>query len=62
MMTHIAGHILYIYYSFCFFVVFMYIVFVGAAFLATTTIYAETGSGFVVPSAAAKSGVETLCT
>uniref|UniRef100_A0A674DAV3 2,4-dienoyl CoA reductase 1, mitochondrial n=1 Tax=Salmo trutta TaxID=8032 RepID=A0A674DAV3_SALTR len=34
----------------------------GAAFLATTTIYAETGSGFVVPSAAAKSGVETLCT
>ncbi|XP_071253391.1 2,4-dienoyl-CoA reductase [(3E)-enoyl-CoA-producing], mitochondrial [Salvelinus alpinus] len=34
----------------------------GAAFLAITTIYAETGSGFVVPSAAAKSGVETLCT
>ncbi|XP_046898447.1 2,4-dienoyl-CoA reductase, mitochondrial [Hypomesus transpacificus] len=34
----------------------------GAAFLAITTIYAESGSGFVVPSAAAKSGVETLCT
>uniref|UniRef100_A0A4W5N7W0 2,4-dienoyl CoA reductase 1, mitochondrial n=1 Tax=Hucho hucho TaxID=62062 RepID=A0A4W5N7W0_9TELE len=34
----------------------------GAAFLAITTVYAETGSGFVVPSAAAKSGVETLCT
>ncbi|XP_073728416.1 2,4-dienoyl-CoA reductase [(3E)-enoyl-CoA-producing], mitochondrial [Misgurnus anguillicaudatus] len=33
----------------------------GAAFLAITTIYAESGSGFVVPSAAAKSGVETLC-
>uniref|UniRef100_A0A8C7M461 2,4-dienoyl CoA reductase 1, mitochondrial n=1 Tax=Oncorhynchus kisutch TaxID=8019 RepID=A0A8C7M461_ONCKI len=33
----------------------------GAAFLAITTIYAETGSGFVVPSAAAKAGVETLC-
>uniref|UniRef100_A0AAZ3PFQ9 Uncharacterized protein n=1 Tax=Oncorhynchus tshawytscha TaxID=74940 RepID=A0AAZ3PFQ9_ONCTS len=28
----------------------------GAAFLAITTIYAETGSGFVVPSAAAKAG------
>ncbi|KAL4601553.1 2,4-dienoyl-CoA reductase, mitochondrial [Arapaima gigas] len=34
----------------------------GAAFLAISTIYAESGSGFVVPSAAAKSGVETLCT
>uniref|UniRef100_A0A8C2D2G9 2,4-dienoyl CoA reductase 1, mitochondrial n=2 Tax=Cyprinus carpio TaxID=7962 RepID=A0A8C2D2G9_CYPCA len=34
----------------------------GAAFLAITTIYAESGSGFVVPSAAAKAGVETLCT
>ncbi|XP_051721817.1 2,4-dienoyl-CoA reductase, mitochondrial [Ctenopharyngodon idella] len=34
----------------------------GAAFLAITTIYAESGSGFVVPSAAAKSGVEKLCT
>ncbi|XP_056143103.1 2,4-dienoyl-CoA reductase, mitochondrial isoform X2 [Lampris incognitus] len=33
----------------------------GAVFLAITTIYAESGSGFVVPSAAAKSGVETLC-
>ncbi|KAM9405797.1 2,4-dienoyl-CoA reductase [(3E)-enoyl-CoA-producing], mitochondrial isoform 1-T3 [Salvelinus alpinus] len=33
----------------------------GAAFLAITTIYAETSSGFVVLSAAAKSGVETLC-
>ncbi|XP_004474795.2 2,4-dienoyl-CoA reductase [(3E)-enoyl-CoA-producing], mitochondrial [Dasypus novemcinctus] len=32
----------------------------GAAFLAITTIYAETGSGFVVPSASAKAGVETL--
>ncbi|TRZ03083.1 hypothetical protein DNTS_029883 [Danionella cerebrum] len=34
----------------------------GAAFLAITTIYAESGTGFVVPSAAAKSGVEKLCT
>lgn len=34
----------------------------GAAFLAITTIYAESGSGFVVPSAAAKAGVEKLCT
>ncbi|KAF4102966.1 2,4-dienoyl-CoA reductase, mitochondrial [Onychostoma macrolepis] len=34
----------------------------GAAFLAVTTIYAESGSGFVVPSAAAKAGVEKLCT
>jgi len=33
----------------------------GAAFLSITTIYAESGSGFVVPSAAAKSGVETMC-
>uniref|UniRef100_W5MW15 2,4-dienoyl-CoA reductase [(3E)-enoyl-CoA-producing], mitochondrial n=1 Tax=Lepisosteus oculatus TaxID=7918 RepID=W5MW15_LEPOC len=33
----------------------------GAAFLAITTIYAESGSGFVVPSASAKAGVETMC-
>ncbi|XP_061429075.1 2,4-dienoyl-CoA reductase [(3E)-enoyl-CoA-producing], mitochondrial-like [Lethenteron reissneri] len=32
----------------------------GAAFLAITTIYAESGSGFVVPSAAAKAGVEAM--
>lgn len=32
----------------------------GAVFLAITTIYAETGSGFVVPSASAKAGVEAL--
>ncbi|XP_077383913.1 2,4-dienoyl-CoA reductase [(3E)-enoyl-CoA-producing], mitochondrial isoform X2 [Festucalex cinctus] len=32
----------------------------GAAFLAVTTIYAQSGSGFVVPSAAAKAGVEAL--
>ncbi|XP_045056392.1 2,4-dienoyl-CoA reductase [(3E)-enoyl-CoA-producing], mitochondrial isoform X3 [Desmodus rotundus] len=32
----------------------------GAAFLAITTIYAGTGSGFVVPSASAKAGVEAL--
>uniref|UniRef100_A0A8C5PR45 2,4-dienoyl-CoA reductase 1 n=1 Tax=Leptobrachium leishanense TaxID=445787 RepID=A0A8C5PR45_9ANUR len=32
----------------------------GAAFLAITTIYAESGSGFVVPSASAKAGVEAL--
>ncbi|XP_032415440.1 2,4-dienoyl-CoA reductase [(3E)-enoyl-CoA-producing], mitochondrial isoform X1 [Xiphophorus hellerii] len=32
----------------------------GASFLAITTIYAESGSGFVVPSAAAKAGVEAL--
>lgn len=33
----------------------------GAAFLAITTIYAETGSGFVMPSASAKAGVEAMC-
>ncbi|XP_006859320.1 PREDICTED: 2,4-dienoyl-CoA reductase, mitochondrial [Chrysochloris asiatica] len=32
----------------------------GAAFLAITTIYAESGSGFVVPSSSAKAGVEAL--
>ncbi|XP_063155535.1 2,4-dienoyl-CoA reductase [(3E)-enoyl-CoA-producing], mitochondrial [Candoia aspera] len=32
----------------------------GAAFLAITTVYAESGSGFVVPSASAKAGVEAL--
>ncbi|XP_059834888.1 2,4-dienoyl-CoA reductase, mitochondrial [Hypanus sabinus] len=32
----------------------------GAAFLAITTIYAETGSGFVMPSASAKAGVEAM--
>lgn len=33
---------------------------IGASFLAITTPYAQTGSGFVVPSAAAKSGVDTM--
>ncbi|NWI14296.1 DECR protein, partial [Crypturellus soui] len=32
----------------------------GAVFLGITTIYAESGSGFVVPSAAAKAGVEAM--
>uniref|UniRef100_A0A8C6ZWG1 2,4-dienoyl-CoA reductase 1 n=2 Tax=Nothoprocta perdicaria TaxID=30464 RepID=A0A8C6ZWG1_NOTPE len=32
----------------------------GAVFLSITTIYAESGSGFVVPSASAKAGVEAL--
>ncbi|XP_042664705.1 2,4-dienoyl-CoA reductase [(3E)-enoyl-CoA-producing], mitochondrial [Centrocercus urophasianus] len=32
----------------------------GAAFLSITTIYAESGSGFVLPSASAKAGVEAL--
>ncbi|OWF36471.1 2,4-dienoyl-CoA reductase, mitochondrial-like [Mizuhopecten yessoensis] len=32
----------------------------GAAFLAITTIYAESGSGYVSPSAAAKAGVEAM--
>lgn len=32
----------------------------GASFLAITTIYAKSGSGFVVPSAAAKAGVEAM--
>ncbi|KAL5022348.1 hypothetical protein ScPMuIL_001503 [Solemya velum] len=32
----------------------------GAAFLSITTVYAETGSGFVVPSAAAKAGVNAM--
>lgn len=35
--------------------------FAGAAFLAITTIYAESGSGFVTPSATAKAGVEAMC-
>ena len=34
--------------------------YVGASFLAITTPYAQTGSGFVVPSAAAKSGVDAM--
>uniref|UniRef100_A0A8C3RZC0 2,4-dienoyl-CoA reductase 1 n=1 Tax=Chelydra serpentina TaxID=8475 RepID=A0A8C3RZC0_CHESE len=33
----------------------------GAAFLAITTIYAESGSGFVSPSASAKAGVDAMC-
>lgn len=32
----------------------------GASFLAITTIYTQSGSGFVVPSASAKAGVEAL--
>ncbi|NXW81704.1 DECR protein, partial [Alopecoenas beccarii] len=32
----------------------------GASFLSITTIYAESGSGFVVPSASAKAGVEAM--
>ncbi|XP_068942782.1 2,4-dienoyl-CoA reductase [(3E)-enoyl-CoA-producing], mitochondrial [Petaurus breviceps papuanus] len=32
----------------------------GAAFLSITTIYAQSGSGFVVPSASAKAGVEIM--
>ncbi|XP_041045371.1 2,4-dienoyl-CoA reductase, mitochondrial isoform X1 [Carcharodon carcharias] len=32
----------------------------GASFLSITTIYAETGSGFVMPSASAKAGVEAM--
>ncbi|XP_072459711.1 2,4-dienoyl-CoA reductase [(3E)-enoyl-CoA-producing], mitochondrial isoform X1 [Notamacropus eugenii] len=32
----------------------------GAAFLSITTIYAQSGSGFVVPSASAKAGVDVL--
>lgn len=33
---------------------------VGASFLAIGTIYAESGSGFVVPSASAKAAVEAM--
>ena len=36
------------------------ITFLGASFLAITTPYAQTGSGFVVPSAAAKAGVDAM--
>lgn len=32
----------------------------GAVFLSISTTYASSGSGFVVPSAAAKAGVEAL--
>lgn len=32
----------------------------AASFLAITTTYAESGSGFVTPSASAKAGVEAL--
>ena len=38
----------------------MYLQLVGAAFLSITTIYTESGSGYVCPSAAAKSGVEAM--
>lgn len=34
--------------------------FSGASFLSISTAYTQSGSGFVVPSACAKSGVETL--
>lgn len=38
-----------------------YIFFIsGATFLSITTTYAEMGSGYVVPSACAKSGVEAM--
>ena len=41
--------------------IFMTVLFIaGASFLSISAIYAETGSGFVVPSAAAKSGVEAM--
>ncbi|KAM9113674.1 LOW QUALITY PROTEIN: 2,4-dienoyl-CoA reductase [(3E)-enoyl-CoA-producing], mitochondrial-like [Pangshura tecta] len=33
----------------------------GAAFLAITTTYAESGCGFVSPSASAKAGVDAMC-
>ncbi|XP_061117897.1 2,4-dienoyl-CoA reductase [(3E)-enoyl-CoA-producing], mitochondrial-like isoform X2 [Conger conger] len=33
----------------------------GAAFLVITTTYAKSGSGYVIPSASAKAGVEALC-
>ena len=35
-------------------------VFVGCSFLSITTTYTKHGSGFVVPSAAAKAGVEAI--
>ncbi|NXR97609.1 DECR protein, partial [Oxylabes madagascariensis] len=38
----------------------MFLHLLGAAFLAITTIYAESGSGFVMPSASAKAGVEAM--
>lgn len=38
----------------------MFLQLLGAAFLAITTIYAESGSGFVLPSASAKAGVEAM--
>lgn len=38
----------------------MFLYLLGAAFLAITTIYAESGSGFVLPSASAKAGVEAM--
>lgn len=34
--------------------------FSGGVFLAITTVYAMSGSGYVTPSAAAKAGVEAL--
>ena len=33
---------------------------VGCSFLSVTTIYTQCGSGFVVPSAAAKAGLEIM--
>ena len=40
--------------------VFVNNLFVGANFLSISAIYATSGSGFVVPSAAAKAGVEAI--
>ena len=36
------------------------IIITGASFLAITTTYTQYGSGFVVPSASAKAGVEAM--
>ncbi len=38
----------------------MIFAFAGASVVSITTTYAQSGSGFVVPSAAAKSGVEAI--
>ena len=38
----------------------VYVLNVGCSFLSISTTYAKHGSGFVVPSAAAKAGVEAI--
>ena len=53
-----SSHIIYVYNIY----VYIYYMYsnVGCSFLSITTTYTKHGSGFVVPSAAAKAGVEAI--